>query len=410
MFVRLLTRLAWMLSFTALLASCGGGSPAPAPTGLKAAPGENSATVSWDMVPGVEYWLFYAPTVLAPADNSNMSRWFSSGGAAVLKVSSPFTVGNLSNDFGYSFTVNGRTDGGPGGPAPTSVTATPRFAGATWSTGTTTGTTDLHAVTYGTQFVAAGMVGALYSSADGSTWTAANTGTTRNLHGADYYGDYRVVGDGGLLLSSTDTITWTTRATNTSNHLYALANNGFSLLVAVGANGTILSSSDGVTWTPATNAGTTKDLFAVTYSSYNNGTWLAVGAEGTIVSSTDALTWKALNADTTADLRGITFGYSNTTTLATNFVVVGSGGTVLNSADTTTWTKQTLPGAKALNAVRYGNQFIAVGAGGTVFLSKDAATWTAADTSGNTKDLWAVGRGAGSYMAVGTSGTNLLAK
>jgi hypothetical protein len=362
------------------------------------------------MAPGVEYWLFYAPTVLAPVDNSNMSRWFSSGGVAVLKVSSPFTVSGLSNDLSYSFTVNGRTDGGSGGPAPTSVTATPRLAGSSWKAGTTTGTADLRAVTYGSQYVAAGMGGTLHSSADGKVWTTISSGTTLNLRGADFYGDYRVVGDGGLLLSSTDAIAWTTRTTNTTNHLYALANNGFSLLVAVGAQGTILTSADGATWTPATSSGTTKDLFAVTYSTYNGGTWLAVGAEGTMVSSTDALTWKALNTDTTADLRGITFGYANTTTLTTNFVVVGSGGTVLNSADTTTWTKQTLPGAQALYAVRYGNQFIAVGAGGTIFLSKDAGTWTAADAAGNTKDLWAIGRGAGSYMAVGTTGTNLLAK
>lgn len=413
MFVRLVTRLFLVFSF-AMLASCGGGNPAPAATGLKAVPGESSATISWDMVPGVEYWLFYAPTVLAPADNSNMSRWFSNGGVAVLKVSSPFTVNGLSNDLGYSFTVNGRTDGGPGGPAPTAVTATPRLAGATWTAGTATGTADLRAITYGTQYVAGGVGGVLYTSADGTVWTTINSPTTNTLHSGDYYGDYRMVGNGGVLLSSTDAVTWTQRTTNTTQNLYAIANNGFSLIVAVGANGTIISSSDGTSWTAATNAGTTKDLYSVTYSTYNGGTWLAVGAAGTIVSSVDGLNWTAVASGTTADLRGATYGYTNasatSTVLTTSFVVVGTGGTVLASTDGSTWTSQTLPGGPTLNATRYGNQFIAVGNGGTVFLSKDAATWTAADTAGNTKDLLAVARGSVTYMAVGTAGSNLLAK
>jgi hypothetical protein len=409
MFVRLVTRLALMVSLAVLVASCGGGSPAPAATGLKAAPGESSASISWDMVPGVEYWLFYAPTSLAPADNSNMSRWFS-GGVAILKVSSPFTVSGLANGVAYSFTVNGRTDGGPGGPAPTAATTTPRLAGATWAAGTTTSSADLHAVTYGTQYVAGGVGGVLFSSTDGTAWTALSSPTTQTINGANYYSDYRMVGNVGLMLSSTDAITWTPQTTNTTQNLYAFANNGLGRMVTVGANGTIFTSTDGSTWAAAPSVGTNQDLYAVTYSTYNSGTWLAVGAQGTMVSSVDGLNWTAVSTGTTADLRGVAYGYTNTTTLTTSFVVVGAGGTLLTSTDATAWTSQILPGAAALNAVRYSGQFVVVGNKGTAFLSTDASTWTAADTSGTTQDLWAVGRGTNTYMAVGTAGTNLLAK
>jgi hypothetical protein len=413
MFFRALTRLATMICLALAIASCGGGSPAPAATGLKASSGESSAIVSWDMVPGVEYWLFYAPTIVAPADTSDMSKWIitSSGGGAIVKVASPYTVSGLANGLGYSFTINGRTDGGPGGPAPAPVTATPRLAGTTWTAGQTATATDLRAVVFGTQYIAAGAGGLLISSSDnGATWTSIASPTSKNLNGATIYGDYRIVGDGGVLLSSTDAVTWTQQTTPTTQNLYAIANNGYSMNVAVGASGTIITSSDGTTWTAATSSGTAADLYSVTYTTYGAGLWVAVGANGTMVTSTDGLSWTAVTTGTTADLRGVTFGYTNTSTLATSFVVVGTGATVLTSTDAATWTNTTLPGASTLNAVRYGSQFVLVGAGGKAFTSTDAATWTASDPTGTTNDLLALTRGYLSYMAVGTAGTNLLAK
>jgi hypothetical protein len=413
MFFRALKRLATMVCVALTIASCGGGSSAPAPTGLKASAGESSAVVTWDMVPGVEYWLFFAPTIVAPKDTSDMSKWIisSSGGGAILKVSSPYTVSGLADGLSYSFTVNGRTEGGPGGPAPTPVTTTPRAAGTNWTAGKTAGTSDLRAVVFGTQYVAAGAGGTLVSSSDfGTTWTSVTSPTTQNLNGATIFGDYRVVGDSGVLLSSTDAVTWTQRTTPTTQNLYAISNNGFSMNVAVGANGTIITSTDGITWTSVTNSGTTSDLYAVSYTTYGNGLWVAVGAKGTMVSSADGLTWTTVASGTTADLKSVTYGYTNTSTLTTAFVAVGTGATVLTSKDAASWTATTLPGASTLNAVRYGSQFVVAGAAGKVFTSTDAATWTASEPTGTTSDLLALSRGYLSYMAVGTSGTNLLAK
>ena len=136
--------IASMLVAAAITLGCGGGSPAPAPTGLKAVATESTVTLTWDAAPDVEYWVFYAPTVYAPADNSNMSRWFNLlGGNVLLNVRSPYTVTGLLNNNSYSFTVNGRTGGGPGGPAATTVTASPRPAGSIWTAGAAASTQDL---------------------------------------------------------------------------------------------------------------------------------------------------------------------------------------------------------------------------------------------------------------------------
>ena len=423
----------------AVLLSAGcGGDPAPAPTGLTVMPGDTAATISWDMVDGVEYWLFFGPTSVAPSDTTTMHDWIGlPGGNVILKVTSPYVVTGLLNGTAYSFSMNGRTGGGPGGPGAAPVSATPRLAGATWVTGPTNppGSSDLRSVVYGatiiittpatttstavttsvSTYLAAGAAGAMYSSSDAVTWSAINYATSSNLNGGSYFGTYKLVGDGGLVLASSDAVTWTVQTTPTTQNLYAIASNGIKLNVAVGVNGTIITSPDGVAWSLAANSGTSSDLYAVTYNSYNSGTWVAVGAGGSMVESADGLTWHSVASGTTADLRGIasstvtSISASATVVVTTTFVAVGAAGTVLSSADGSAWVVQVLPGVTALNAVTYGTQFISVGAGGKIFYSTDGATWTAA-TSNTSNDLFAVVRGLYVYVAVGAAGTNLLAK
>ncbi len=421
----------------ALMSVACGGDPAPAPSGLAVTAGDTTATVSWDMSDGVEYWLFFGPSSVTPSDTSTMHGWIGlPGGNVLLKVTSPYLVNGLANGVNYSFSVNARTNGGPGGPGSTPVSIAPRMAGATWVAGPTNppGSSDLRSLAYGVKtttttipgtgttaatttttsvstYVAAGAGGAVYSSADAVTWSAVNFATSSNINGASYFGTYKLVGDGGLVLASSDAATWTQQTTPTTNNLYAITSNGASLNVAVGAGGTIITSPDGVTWTAATSSGTTSDLYAVAYSSYNSGTWVAVGAGGSIVESADGLTWHSVTSGTTADLRGIAYGTSTSSAgVVTNmFAAVGASGTVLSSADASTWTSQVLPGVTGLNAVTFGTQFVTVGAGGKIFLSTDGASWTAASST-DTHDLYAVVRGLYAYAAVGAAGTNLLSK
>lgn len=410
MFLRSFKLFAAALLAVVVLVACGGDS-APAATGLSVKAGETTVTVSWDMTPGVEYWLFFAPTSIAPADTTSMHSWIGlPGGGSLVNVSSPYVVPSLVNGTSYSFSVNGRTNGGPGGPGTAPVAATPRIAGSTWIAGTPTSSNDLRSVAFGATYVAAGTGGAMYSSADGATWSAINYATSSNLNGASYFSTYKLVGDGGVVLTSSDAITWTAQTSGTTKNLYAIASNNVNLNVAVGANGTIIASADGITWTPATNSATTNHLYGVTYSAYNSGTWVAVGAAGTIVESADGSNWHTVTSSTGVDLRGIAYGISNTTTGATTFVAAGASGTVLSSTDGVTWTPQVLTGASTLNAVTYGTQFVAAGSGGNIVISTDGVTWTAISPLATSNNLYAVARGTLAYSAVGAAGTNLLSK
>ena len=388
-----------------LLVACGGGSAAPAATGLTAKPTESTVTVSWDMAPNVEYWLFSGPTSNAPTSTADMSTWINSVGFTTkTNVTSPYVVTGLVNGTSYTVSVNGRTSGGPGGPGATPVAATPMLAGSTWSVGAAAGSNALRSVMFGASYVAAGDNGAMYSSLDGATWSAINYATSINLNGASYFGTYKLVGDTGLVLVSSDAVTWTPQTSSTPQNLYAIASNNVNLNVAVGANGSIITSPDGLTWTPATlSPNTTNPLYGVAYSTYNGGTWVAVGAAGTMYESADGVNWHSVTLTASTDLHGITYG-------ASAFVAVGSSGTILSSVDGVVWTAQVSPAAVDLKAITYGTQFVEVGAGGNVFISTDALTWTASSATGTTNDLYAVVRGSLADVAVGAAGTNLLAK
>ena len=428
MFLRSFKLFVAALTAALLSVACGNGEPAPAPNGLTVSAGESSATVTWNMTDGVEYWLFFGPSSVAPTTTSSMQGWFGlPGGNVLLKATSPYVVTGLPDGLNYSFSVNARTNGGPGGPGSTAVTVTPRIAGASWlASSAVSAAPDLRCVTFGATtgttttvpvntYVAAGTGGAIYSSLDGTTWSAVNYASSRNINAAAYFGTFKLVGDGGLVLLSSDAASWTAQTSGTTQNLYAIASNSLNLNVAVGANGTIISSVDGITWTAATSSGTTRDLYGVTYAAYGTGLWLAVGAGGTMVQSTDALTWSSIASNSLADLRGITYGTMLSTSTAgvitatSEFVAVGAAGTVLSSADGANWSTQTLAGAGTLHAVTYGTQYVAVGASGKVFISADGVNWTPAAPV-TSQNLYAVTRGALSYSAVGAAGTNLLSK
>jgi photosystem II stability/assembly factor-like uncharacterized protein len=58
-------------------------------------------------------------------------------------------------------------------------------------------------VTVGSQAVAVGAGGAIYTSTDGTAWTARNSGTSANLNGISRTGfGYVAVGAGGVNLTA----------------------------------------------------------------------------------------------------------------------------------------------------------------------------------------------------------------
>ena len=380
------------------------GSAANPPADVKLVAGDGTVTVTWTMAPGVEYWIFSAV-----ADSISTENWARLLGArATINVVSPLVVSGLSNAIKYSFTVNGRVGGGPGGPGSTSLSAVPRLAGTEWTVGKPLAT-ELRSTTFGGFFVTVGAKGALYSSPDFNSWTPVTWKPQTNpltdlpnLNAVTYaYPGYLATGDKGAMLLSTDSVTWTAQNTGTTNNLNAFTGNGSTLMLAAGANGTIIGSPDGKTWTAA-NSGTTQDLFGL---AYGNGLYVAVGANGTLLTSTDGGTWQSAVSNTAAKLNSVTFGL-NATTLVATFVAVGDGGTLITSVDGTTWIALTPITSKNLASVAYGRIFVAAGDNGALFTSSDGSKWQA-QVSGTANDLKSIGHSATGYSVVGANGTNL---
>ena len=398
------------IGILALQSGCNSSSvSADAPPDFKAIPGDASVTLVWTAAPDVEYWLFYGA-----GSGITSSNWASTGGRAVINVKSPYTVTGLVNNSTYSFTMNGRKNGGPGGAgAPTQVVQ-PRFAGTNWTVGSALGAGKLSGIgALTTSNVIVGAGGTILTSTNAAPYSAqTNPSAPADLNAVIYGGvGFVTVGAAGTVVFSTDGSTWTTRTSGTVSDLNGVATPGTGAFVAVGAAGTIIFSADGTTWTTPASA-TTKTLYAATYGA---GRYVAVGANGTIVSSTDGVTWVAAAVNTPNDLRGValgtfltTTGTGTTATTTTNniFVAVGAAGTLLTSSDGLTWTLRAPISSSTMNAVVFGGQFVAVGNGGSIYTSTDGISWQAR-VSGTTNDLNALARTSSGYITVGAAGTNL---
>jgi hypothetical protein len=390
-----------------LLGACGDkGSSADPPANFKATAADASVILTWTAEPGVDYWIFYAP-----GESITTVNWALSGGSVITKATSPATIGGLTNGRTYSFTINGRKDGGPGGPgAPTQV-AVPRLSGTVWTVGTPLGTGSLTGAVYGNiatgyADVVVGAGGTLYSGINGAALAPVTNPVASADLNAVWYSTLGFVaaGTNGTLLYSVDATTWTAQASNTTATLHAGANAGIGGFVAVGAAGTILLSSNGADWIAAAS-GTTNHLYGATFG---NGRYVVVGANGTILTTIDGTTWTAGTSGTARDLRSVAYAalVDADSNVVFRYVAVGAGGTILTSIDGTTWTAQATVTTNDLTAITFGGQFVAVGKGGVILTSLDGLAWETR-TSGTTNDLLAVTRTVSGYTAVGTSGTNV---
>ena len=380
-----------LLTGLLLLTGCGSGSSADPPASVMATAGDTIVTLTWSATSGVDYWIFYStdPSI-SPSNFVNLPN------SHVLRdATSPIAVTGLTNGTTYYFTINGRTDNGPGGSGSPVVAATPRLAGSVWTVGPSFTTVDLHGAAFGVPgYVTVGTGGQLFTSPDTRTWTAQNSGVTADLNAIAYIGgSYDAVGSAGTTVRSTDAVTWGTTIAGTQD-LYAIAQTG-TAYAAVGANGAIVTSSNSTDWI-VQSSGTTVNLRGIAYS---GSTYVAVGDNGTILSSTDLITWTPRTSGVSVNVRSVAFGL-------TTFVAVGDNGTILTSPDGTTWTAATNPTTETLNAVVVGHQFVAVGVNGRILTSTDGVTWVIA-TSNTTSTLYSVTWSGTGYLAVGAGGTNL---
>ena len=392
--LRALTAVAAILAATTL-AACGGskGDPAAAPTNVAVKAGDGRVTVTFNGQAGVDYWVFFAPGTGLTVDN-----WVNLPGAGVQRNAvSPAVISALRNGQLYSFTINGRTDGGPGGPATATLTATPRLAGSEWVAGAALDAAELRGAVFGSPYLLVGTGGKIFSSpiTDGRAYTALTSGTTADLNDATAVGTtYVAVGANGTVVGSSDSAaTWTARTSGTTATLNSIAV-GSGRYVAVGNGGTIVTSTDGATFTPATS-GTTANLRRVAFSTR----FVAVGDGGVILTSTDGLTWTAATSNTTANLRALALGFGL-------FIALGDNGALVTSPDGTTWTARPSIGPVNVRSATVASQGVAVGTGGAIYTSPDGVTWSA-QNSGSTANLLAVTRAIFGYVAVGSGGVVL---
>jgi hypothetical protein len=380
----------------AILAGCSGdkGEEAPPPANVAVTAGDGRVTVTFDGAAGVDYWIFLAPGTGVTADN-----WFTIPGALVFRnATSPRVIAGLANGQIYSLAMNGRRDGGPGGPGSGTLTFIPRLAGTTWTAGAALPNTDLRGGVLLSAHVVVGSGGSIFSSPDAKAFTAVTSGVTADLNDVVATGtaaapNYYAVGANGTIVYSNNVNTWTARTSGTTAQLNSITLGG-NRWVAVGDNGAIVTSTDGVTFTPATS-GTTANLYRV----FHSGRFVAVGAGGTVITSTDGLTWQTVTSNTTSDLRAVTV-YLN------RWIALGSNGAYISSVDGLAWTAQPSIGAIDVRSVARGSRLMAVGSNGAIYATTDAVSWTA-QNSGTTATLNAIALLNGGYLVVGAGGLNL---
>jgi hypothetical protein len=403
--VSLRTVRALLLSAAALaLGGCLGnsGGPTDPPTNIRAYPGDAQISVTWDDLPYVTYWLFYAqdPTV-TPFDLDNDNNPLLNFGYAVPTVS-PMILCNsgahaiinqsLSQDAdfpSYYITINGRTGTAKGGPGSAPIVTMPRPAGSSgvpWIPGAT-----IPGTVNGLAFVEL---------------------TTCGYSGLPASGIYYAVGPSGTIYSSTLAPTVAGPLDNPGNAAMTwIAGNiplGFSatlnavagrayyinntanpslLVVAVGNNASIVRTLDGQHWSqsnPVALGDQTQqsNLYDVAFSGTG---FVAVGDDGLVVTSPDGLNWSpnesALEANTNHNtLRAVHCAG------ATCFAVGDQGTVLVSGTGGSTW--GVIPfGTNNWTVVAYGDNDAnsdAVFVGGLYYLQNQAInTWVVADAQGN---------------------------
>ena len=323
--------------------------PGEAPTGLAVAPGEGLVTVSWVQLPGLTYWIFFQAGGSVTAADPGVPLLFD--------VQSPRVVAGLANGIQYAFVMNATDKDSPGGPSTPVLTAVPRLAGASWTSGAPLGSPpqNLNGVVFGAalnRIVAVGDSGTLlagdlnYTSTSPSpgvtAWTQATsvpTGFVSDLSAVASSGSqFIALGTDGSVVTSIDGNAWTSPGSipNNGARMNSLA---FGLVssaaryVAVGSGGNIFTSADLVTWTPAAS-NTTSDLYNVAFP---KDAFVATGANGTLLTSPDAITWTLQSSNALTALRGTTYGTGPAAGASPQYVVVGDSGTILTSPDGTSW-------------------------------------------------------------------------
>jgi len=320
-----------------------------------------------------------------------------------------------------------------------------------WTLSTTVPFWINHLAWTGTEVLATGEEGALFSSSDGVNWVSHITGSRAHLGDVAWNGTmFAAVGEGGTVLTSPDGVYWSERdagtddlnavtwtgsqwvavgqsgtiATSPNGTMWTIQTSGVTaalrdvesaegLIVALGDKGTILTSSDGTTWT-ARVAGTTEYLICLFW---DGSRWLAGGSNGILLESDDGTTWLSRQIDTTLDFGdGFTIGawLSSIVRTDTEYIITvpgfhpGRGAYLLTSPDGTTWSRRN--SGQLARGFWLNDHFVGIADGSdtptesTIMVSDSGNTWKSTRLK-TTNSISSIAWGNGKLVAVGFRGT-----
>lgn len=398
------------------------GSPAPAPSGVQAWPGDGVISITWQDNPTIDYWIFYAQDPELTTVN-----WYNLLNANdVEDTTSPTIICGLINNPdpqyyypAYFFTLNARTGTAPGGIGSQLVSAAPRPAGGSATNGQQ-GSAEPAAPWISGASIPANIAGMGYASI-----------TSCGYAGRPPWGMYVAVGPGSAIYSGLLTpnvagpltteegnqaIVWLPgnvppgfNANLTSVAGYAASGNDPAApslnFVAVGKQGAVMRSADGYNWQVVSGIPTTQNLNAVTATGSG---FIAVGDNGTILTSGNGLAWTLYN-NTYATVPQNNLNAIHC--IGFSCVAVGDSGTTLWSSNGgLTWTYFPY-GNNNWNGIAYGNAdfnadalvTFAQGVSTTTVQNAYISTWVVTDALGNFAYARATGAWASTNVAIAPS-------
>lgn len=258
-------------------------------------------------------------------------------------------------------------------------------------------------------WVAVGNAGTVVTSPDGTTWTdrTATSGTVQSLNEVNFFGGrFYAVGGNQVVIDNTAAnitanVTWVIRSTGLSSTLNGIATNGTRLLIC-GTSGAITTSDDGTTFTSRTGNAAT-----LTGAAFGAGTYViagnAVNGSG-LIATVDPVTFAYQRR-----VSGTTNTITNVRFLGGAFYALHSGSQIQRSADGgASWTTISYTGnPSSVGDIALGNGiYVAVGLSGRYTRSTDGLTFSAAaDTVATTQSLNGIDFANGLFVAVGNAGT-----
>lgn len=272
--------------------------------------------------------------------------------------------------------------------------------GAQWE-GSTAGRSNLNGVAFGNAtWVTVGDAGTAFASADGRAWAPQQTGTTSNLVSLAFGSGLFVAASAASEVHvSSDGTNWTRfRLAAPLTHIRSVPGGFFGLT----ANNKIASSLDGRVWSVITDI----SLTGIEDIGTDGSTLYSVGVNGLLARSTPRLTWNNLTLPVTAQGRTL-YGVASANGIG---VAVGEKGLILSFDAGGTVQSLNKDKFDDFLSIAFGNgTFVLVGENGVAGAnSGDLANDWVFGATGTTNHLTGVAFGAGRFVAVGGTSTNVL--